>query len=133
MSIFAYKDQDGTINVTVCGNLVRDAEIKSGNNGSRVKFTVCYAKKKYMDCEAWADNDVGAVAALLEKNDVVSVSGTHRSWEYNGKEYSTLSADMISTLAVPQAFEPGPPVDQSNSESSSPFSEIADTDGELPF
>ena len=133
MSIVYSKEQDGTMNVLVCGKVVRDPELKHGNNGDRVIFSVSYGKSKFMDCEAWADSDVGSVASLLEKNDVVGVSGTHRTWEYNGKTYATLSADMIFTLAVPEAYEPEAPKASAKSEAPSSFSEIDDSDSDLPF
>lgn len=132
MSIIYSKEQDGTLNVLVCGKVVRDPEIKQGNNGSgsRVKFSICYGKKKFMDCEAWADSDVGSVAGLIEKGDVIGVMGTHRTWEYQDRQYSTLSADMIITMTVPENYvsdsKPAPQAESS-------YSEIDDSDGELPF
>lgn len=132
MSIIYSKEQDGTLNVLVCGKVVRDPEIKQGNNGSgsRVKFSICYGKKKFMDCEAWADSDVGSVAGLIEKGDVIGVMGTHRTWEYQDRQYSTLSADMIITMTVPENYvsesKPAPQEESS-------YSEIDDSDGELPF
>lgn len=132
MSIIYSKEQDGTLNVFACGKVVRDPEIKQGNNGSgsRVKFSVCYGKKKFMDCEAWADSDVGSVAGCLEKGDVIGVFGTHRTWEYQDRQYSTLSADMIFTMAVPQTYAPAP---SEPAAETSAFSEIDDSGGELPF
>jgi single-stranded DNA-binding protein len=135
MSIIYSKEQDGTLNVLVCGKVVRDPEVKQGNNGSgsRVKFSVCYGKKKYMDCEAWADSDIGAVADCLEKGDVIGVMGTHRTWEYQERQYSTLTADMIFTLSELEGYEPTASSTAPKSESDSAFSEIDDSDGELPF
>ncbi len=104
MSILYSKEADGTLNVLVFGKVSRDAEVKSGQNGSRVKFSVCYGKSKFMDCEAWADSDVGGIAACLEKGDLIGVSGVHRSWEYKDKKYSSLTADMIFTPAVLEAM-----------------------------
>ena len=132
MSIIYSREQDKTLNVFVCGKVVRDPEIKQGNNGSgsRVKFSVCYGKKKFMDCEAWADSDVGAVAGCLEKGDLIGVIGTHRTWEYQDRQYSTLSADGIFTMSVPENY-----VGQSDSapQASSGYEEIDDSEGELPF
>ena len=133
MSVVYSKEKDGTLNVLVSGKVVRDPEIKQGNNGSgsRVKFSICYGKKKFMDCEAWADSEVGSVAGCLEKGDVISVMGTHRTWEYQDRQYSTLSADMIFTMSVPEAYVdesvPAPPTKS--------YGEMMeeDEDGELPF
>ena len=135
MSIVYSKEQDGTLNVIVSGKVVRDPEIKQGNNGSgsRVKFSICYGKKKFMDCEAWAESEVGSVAGCLEKGDVISAMGTHRTWEYQGRQYSTLSADMIFTLSVLEAYEPDVPNASPGNEPESSFSETEDSDEELPF
>lgn len=135
MSIIFSKQNDGTVNVLCAGRVVRDPEVKEGNHGTRVKFTVGYGKKQYMDCEAWADNDVGSVASCLEKDDLIAVMGTHRSWEYNEKKYSTLTADMIFTLAVPFAAEDAPPrvEPQQGGNESRAFTELSDNSEELPF
>ena len=130
MSLIYSKTQDGTIYVLASGTVVRDAEVKQTGTVSRVKFTVAYDKKQYMDCEAFADSDVGSIAACLEKNDTIAVMGKHRTWEYNGKQYQSVSADMIFTMTAPPAIPQAacPP-----EENSSAFSEIDESDGELPF
>ena len=130
MSLIYSRTQDGTIYVIVAGKVVRDAEVKQTGTVSRVKFTVAYDKKLYMDCEARADFDVGAVAACLEKNDTVAVMGKHRTWDYDGKSYQSVSADMIFTMAAPQAYAPAP---SEPAAETSAFSEIDDSEGELPF
>ena len=133
MSIIASRTQDGTLNVLCAGNVVRDPEIKHTKNGDRVKFSVCYAKGKFMDCEAWADSDAGAVAGCLEKGDVIGVMGTHRTWEYNEKTYSTLSVDMVFTMAAPLAA-PIPEQEADLPPSTTTYEQMMDTDGgELPF
>lgn len=133
MSIIYSKTQDGAINVLLSGNVVRDAEVKQTGNATRVKFSIAYGKKQYMDCEAFADSDVGAVAACLEKGDTVAVMGAHRTWEYNGKQYQSVSADMIFTMAMPQMPAP-PEQEHSAPETGGSFMhEIEDSDGELPF
>lgn len=132
MSILYSKEQDGTMNVLVSGKLPRDPQLKRGDKGDRVKFSVCYGKGKFMDCEAWADSDIGSVASCLEKGDSVSVMGTHRTWEYNDKTYATLSADMIVTMAVLPASvaeDAGAVTEQPHGK----WEDLSDTDGELPF
>ena len=128
MSIIYSKEQDGTLNVLVGGKLPRDPELKRGNKGDRVKFSVCYGKGKFMDCEAWADSDIGAAASCLEKGDSVFVMGTHRTWEYNDKTYATLTADMIVPLTVVENTMSADP-----QQPAAKFEDISDTDGELPF
>ena len=106
-----------------------DDFVKQTGNVSRVKFSICYDKKQFMDCEAFADSDVGAVASCLEKGDYVAVMGKHRTWEYNGQQYASLSADFIFTMVVPEiAAEVESPAP------SQTYEEIDDSsDGELPF
>lgn len=131
MSIIYSRTQDGTINVILSGKVTRDAEIKQTGNVSRVKFSVCYGKKQYMDCEAFADSDVGAIAGCLEKGDTVGVMGVYRKWEYNEKQYSCVTSDMIFTLAAPIATQ-----DQGSDAPGNPDSfrsEIDSAQGELPF
>lgn len=128
MSIIYSKEQDGTLNVLVGGKLPRDPELKRGNKGDRVKFSVCYGKGKFMDCEAWADSDIGSVASCLEKGDSVCVMGTHRTWEYNDKTYATLTADMIMSLSVAENTMIADPQQPAGK-----WEDLSDTDGELPF
>jgi single-stranded DNA-binding protein len=133
MSIIYSKENDGTLNVMCAGKVVRDPELKEGNRGNFVKFSVNYGKSKFMDCEAWADSDVGSVAGCLEKGDTIAVMGTHRTWKSNsGREYKTLTADMIFTFALPaqpvEAPQSAPPPEAKNS-----FTPLAANDDELPF
>ena len=130
MSLIYSKTQDGTICVLAAGTVVRDAEVKHTGTVSRVKFTIAYDKKQYMDGEAFADSDVGSIAACLEKNDTIAVMGKHRTWEYNGKQYQSVSADMIFTMAAPPVIPQAACPPEKNS---SAFSEIDESDGELPF
>jgi hypothetical protein len=132
MSILYSKEQDGTMNVLVSGKLPRDPQLKRGDKGDRVKFSVCYGKGKFMDCEAWADSDIGGVASCLEKGDSVTVTGTHRTWEYNDKTYATLTADMICTIG---AFSPTAQDDATAvvEQPHGKWEDLSDTDGELPF
>lgn len=133
MSIIYSKTQDGTIHVLLGGKVSRDAEVKQTGNATRVKFSVAYGKKQYMDCEAFADSDVGAIAACLEKGDTIAVMGEHRSWEYNGKQYQSVSADMIFTMALPQTAAPPEQKHSAPETGGSYLHEIDDAEGELPF
>lgn len=135
MSIIYSKENDGTLNVMCAGKVVRDPELKEGNRGNFVKFSVNYGKSKFMDCEAWADSDVGSVAGCLEKGDTIAVMGTHRTWTSNsGREYKTLTADMIFTFALP-ATSVDVPQSAPASDSKTPFQELVDNESneELPF
>lgn len=131
MSILAYREKDGTVNIICAGKAVRDAEVKQTNNGTRVRFSVNYGKSKFMDCEAWADNDVGSIASLIEKGDYIAVMGTHRSWEYNGKQYESVTADMIFTLNAPPAVQTSP--QEEVPQPSQKWEELRNDNDELPF
>lgn len=130
MSIIYCKEKDGTLNVAVAGKVSREPELKSTSKGDTIKFSVSYGKSKYMDCDTWADSDAGRIAGMLEKGDPVYVMGTHRAWEYNGKSYQSVTADLILTGAVP-----APPAAQSAAPAPSApaMEEITEDDAELPF
>lgn len=144
MSIIYSRQQDGTINVLCAGFVSQEPEVKDTAKGTRVKFSVCYGKKQYLTCEAWGDTDVGAIASCLEKHDTVAVMGAYRTWDYNGKTYSSVSADMLFTLAAPTAFpapDDAPAQTATATAEAEPqsgyvprqMSEYEDSDCELPF
>lgn len=139
MAIFVFKEkEDGTINALVTGKVSREPEIRQNAKGDVIKFSVAFGKKKYMNVEAWSDSDVGAVAGCLEKGDVVLASGTYSEWEYNGRQYSRMTADIILPMQTTPA-----PVMQNNIAAVEPderdklaageFTDLYDDDGELPF
>lgn len=130
MSILYSRESDGTLNVLVSGKLARDPELKESAKGDRLKFSVCYGKSKFMECETWANSGAGEMAGLLEKGDHITAMGTHRTWEYNGKSYSSLSVDMILPMVLPGS---GAAPANETGEGSSLVSELEDVEGELPF
>ena len=132
MSILYSKEQDGTLNVLVSGKLTRDPELKSTQKGDKVKFSIAYGKKKYMDCEAWSDSDVGQLAGCLEKGDTIAATGSHRSWEYNEKTYHSVDVDAIFTMNMPSA--PTASENSAPKQAEAQFEELPDEDdGTLPF
>lgn len=140
MAIFCFKEKDDTINALVSGKVSREPEIKSSTAGDRVRFSVAYGKKKFMEIEAWCNGIVGDMAGALEKGDVVLVSGTYRSWEYNAKTYSAITADAILPLTFPQDVTgvPSAPAKKTTEQyKSGKFEDIeygeADGEDDLPF
>ena len=138
MAIFAHKEKDGTLNALVTGKVTREPEIRENSRGTVVKFSVAYGKKKYMTVESWEDSDVGAVAACIEKGDIVAVAGTYTSWEYNGKQYSRLTADMILPMQGAAVQVVPPPasrveLDEQDKAASGSFEDLYDDDSDLPF
>ena len=103
MSIVYSKSKDGVLNVVVAGKITREPEIKQNSKGDKVRFSVYYAKKQYMECDAWADSDAGHMAMCLEEGDTVMVTGTHRSWVYNDKQYQSVAVDGIFPMSIPSS------------------------------
>ena len=140
MSLFQCKEKDGTINMTVCGYVTKDPKIFEKDGKPVIaSFSVCYGKKKYMDCKAWSGNEsVFALAGCLEHHDVVSVSGVYTTHTgKDGKEYGQIDADFISVLQQPQGEpETAMPDRPSYGAVDSGFTEIAEDsedEGQLPF
>lgn len=137
MSIFVFREKgEDTLNMIVAGKVSRDAELNQ--KGDRYKFSVCYGKSKFMNCEAYVDGVCGPLAACLEKDDGVVVFGKWREWEYDGKTYSSLTADHIAAQQIPQAdAEPEQgfrPAGRAVDVSADGFDDLGDeTGGELPF
>lgn len=103
MSFVRSKDADGNLNVFMSGKVTREPRLLEAARGDHIKFSVSYAKKKYMDCDVWADSPAGEVAACLEVGDYILITGTHRSWEYNDKTYQSITVDGIFLQTTPLA------------------------------
>lgn len=132
MAIIYSKEQDGTLNVLLSGKVTREPDLRENAKGNRIKFAISYGKSKFMDVETREDGDVGETASRLEKGDVITVIGTHRSWEYNGKNYQSVSADMIITSTLP-LVPASPLVGAVNMAPQEPVMEELDDDETLPF
>lgn len=117
MSVFGFKEKDGTINMCVAGDVTQEA--KSIGNGKLVSISVRYGTKKYMDCKAWSDSKVADIMGRLERGDVVEVKGVYESREgKDGKTYTSILADYIGVMTedgpcvVPEADTEGQKKDQ---------------------
>lgn len=141
MSLFQCKEKDGTLNVTVNGYVTKDPRIFEKDGKPVIaSFSVCYGKKKYMDCKAWSGNEeLFALAGCLEHHDVVSVSGVYTTHTgKDGKEYGQIDADFISVLQQPQesAAQFAPSDGAKSGGTPEGFTEIgeeSEDDGQLPF
>lgn len=133
MSIFYSKEQDGTLNVRVSGYLTKEPKVTE----KVVLFSVCYGKKKYMDCKAWAKDTPGQIAACLEAHDCVAVDGTYEVYtKSDGTERKQIVVDGIFPMVVPYAASEMPgneTSEQTNAQQQSAWTELDDQDGELPF
>lgn len=136
MSFVRSKDADGNLNVFMTGKVTREPKIQETTKGNWIKFSVAYAKKKSMNCDAWADSPAGEVAACLEEGDYVLITGTHRSHEYNDKIYQSITVDgiFLQTTPLAPAVPDAPSPAAKEVVQAGSFEEI-DTDDldELPF
>lgn len=136
MSIVASKDKDGVVNVVMCGKISRNPELRENTKGSKVKFSIAYGKKKYMDCDAWADSEEGEIAGRLEVGDKVLVMGTHRTWEYNEKTYQSVSVDGIFPMGVLPVQQPSIRPTKEETAVAGTWEDLDDgdiSDSDLPF
>lgn len=134
MSIFVFREkEDNRINMLLGGTVTQ--EPKLSQKGDKLRFSVCYGKKKYMNCEVYLDSPLSGAAQCLEHGDCVAVMGTWREWEYNGKNYSSLSVDaLIPPAVVPAASASKEERGSANGEAVPPgFTEEEEEEGELPF
>ena len=107
MAVFFFKEKDGTQNIMVSGAVSREPEIKETKSGKcKIRWSVRYGKKKYMDCECWEDSPCAKTAGMLEKDDTGVFCGTLRSYEYNGKTYTNIDVDTIVSGTMPTVEAP---------------------------
>ena len=103
----------GSVNkVMLIGNLGRDPEIKEGNNGNFVTFSIAtnyWSKKDEAEVPEWHnivcynENIVKFISTYIKKGNKVYVEGklNTRSWEKDGiKRYATdIIANRIESLS----------------------------------
>ena len=130
--------------VVILGNLVRDPELRTTQNGASVcTFTVALNRNvkvndewseevTYVDCVAWADL-AEKITGNLEKGKPVSVVGRLKSstWEQDGRKRSKLEVivNQIVFLERPQKLDSMPHKDV-------PLEDISDEPinlSEIPF
>ena len=139
MSLFQSKEKDGTVNILVNGYLTKDPYVVERDGKPLiVTFSVCYGKKKYMDCKVWAGNEkLFDLVRCLEHYDVVSASGVYGTRVgKDGKEYGQIEVDYISVLQQPPASDDADSSSTGNAEDGGDFKEIEeeeDAGGQLPF
>ena len=134
MAIFGYKDRDGGVNMCLTGTVTREPELS--RDGKHVRFSMAYAKKRYMTVDCWADSEIGRLAGCIEKGDHVQAVGLWEQWEYEGKQYECLRCDFLTAVATPAAA--GSTEEKREAPSAVPggggFGEMEDAEeGELPF
>ncbi len=100
------------LNLTLAGNLGRDAEHKSTQSGQElcsfpVAVSVGYGDNKstvWVDVTKWGKGAQG-LARILTKGSKVAVSGELSMREHNGKTYLQCRADNVTILGTPSDGE----------------------------
>ena len=101
--------------VTLAGNLGRDAEYKTTQNGTElcsfsVGVSTGYGENKattWVDVTKWGKGAEG-LARILRKGSKVAVSGELSTRESNGKTYLQCRADHVTIQGTPQGSERTP-------------------------
>lgn len=123
------------LQLTVAGNLGRDAEYKETQSGKplcsfAVAASVGFGENKqtyWVDVTNWGQGAKG-LAGILVKGSKVAVTGELTTREHNGKTYLQCRADKVTVLGTPQG---GRVADGSQgSPTNAPVQEI---DDEIPF
>ena len=129
MYVYSKTGSVGTGNVGEVKELKHVGEKKT----AVIKFSVAVAKDGdktvWWNCEAWGKLAT-YVDIFVDKGDVVMVTGTWKSHEYEGKTYNTLSADFLQKMELSKSAgkastTPSAPVQE--------FEELDEDDGDLPF
>lgn len=98
--------------LTLAGNLGKDAEHKSTQNGTElcsfsVGVSTGYGENKattWVDVTKWGKGAEG-LARILRKGSKVSVSGEMSTREHNGKTYIQCRADHVAIQGTPQGSD----------------------------
>lgn len=97
------------LQITIAGNLGRDAEYKETQSGKSlcafaVAASVGYGENKqtyWVDVSNWGQGAKG-LAGILVKGSKVAVTGELTTREHNGKTYLQCRADKVTILGTPQ-------------------------------
>lgn len=88
--------------ITIAGNITRDAEVKSLQDGSVTTFSVAVNKKvkgqdvtTFFDVSLWGRRGE-ALAQYLTKGGKVTVAGEFGTREHNGKTYMQIRANDVA-------------------------------------
>lgn len=88
--------------IVVPGRLTKDAELKQGQNGSFITFSVAEdvrtkdgKKSQFFDCTLNGKRGE-ALAPYLKKGTPITVVGDFSTREYQGKSYNQVSAQQVT-------------------------------------
>jgi single-strand DNA-binding protein len=124
------------LNLTLAGNLGRDAESKSTQDGTplcsfSVGVSTGYGERKtttWVDVTKWGKGADG-LAKILRKGSKVAVSGELSTREHNGKTYLQCRADTVTIMGTQQSAERQPDGSQGHAGG---FADDDDSDS-IPF
>lgn len=100
-------------NITIAGNIGKDAELRTTQNGDKVAgFTVAVSdgfgndkRTLWFDVSVWGKR-AETLAPMLTKGGKVCVSGDLSTREHNGKTYLTVRAAEVTLMSGKQDGEP---------------------------
>lgn len=126
------------LNLSLAGNLGRDAEYKQTQSGQEicsfsVGVSVGFGEKKstvWVDVTRWGKGAKG-LADILRKGSKVAVSGELSTREYNEKTYLQCRADSVTILGTPSGNANVP--DPNNREMAKTLAPHDDLNDEVPF
>lgn len=87
-------------NITIAGNVTKDAEVRQTQNGKSVTgFSLAVNDRRtketiFFDCSYWGKGGE-AVAPYLTKGKVICAAGEFGTREYNGKTYMTCNINYL--------------------------------------
>lgn len=125
------------LNLSLAGNLGRDAEHKTTQSGQElcsfaVAVNVGYGENKstvWVDVTRWGKGAEG-LARILRKGSKVAVCGELSTREHNGKTYLQCRADNVTIQGTPDGGQRPEPEKQSAAWGGDG---VADLDDEIPF
>lgn len=119
-------------NITIAGNVTKDAEVrKTQNGGSVTGFSLAVNDRRtketiFFDCSYWGKGGE-AVAPYLTKGTAICAAGEFGTREYNGKTYMTCNINDLD-------LQGGKPRENSSTYSSpSKTPPPLDFDDDIPF
>lgn len=107
------------LNLSLAGNLGRDAEHKTTQSGQElcsfaVAVNVGFGENKttvWVDCTRWGKGAEG-LARILRKGSKVAVCGELSMREHNGKTYLQCRADNVTVQGTPDGGQRSEPAKQ---------------------
>lgn len=100
-------------NLTIAGNVGRDAEVKSTQSGDDVaSFSVAVNdgkdKTTWFDCSLWGDR-ARKLAPYITKGSKITVSGAVSAREYQGKAYLQVRVSQVTFMSSREDREASKP------------------------